>query len=135
MVRSRTLILRILTKGRCLGTHGFTKKTVLVGRSPRADLRMDHPGVSREHARIHQRGGEYVLEDEGSTNGTLVNRRRVFTHVLMHGDVIQIGRFLLQVSFEGTPDSLPHEPSAEHWLYAVPTVRVRHLRHETLSAS
>lgn len=41
-----------------------------LGSHAKADVRVTHPSVSREHARIYLVNGEYVLEDLGSTNGT-----------------------------------------------------------------
>jgi ABC-type multidrug transport system ATPase subunit/pSer/pThr/pTyr-binding forkhead associated (FHA) protein len=46
-----------------------------IGRSPENDLRLSYPTISRHHARIRRVGSaeEYVIEDLGSSNGTLVN--------------------------------------------------------------
>jgi DNA-binding CsgD family transcriptional regulator len=47
--------------------------------------------VSRHHARIDFEDDQWVITDAGSTNGTLVNGRRISTHSLRHGDRILIG--------------------------------------------
>lgn len=47
--------------------------------------------VSAHHAEIRQRGDQYVLRDLGSTNGTMVNGRRVMTTELHHDDLIEFG--------------------------------------------
>lgn len=56
--------------------------------------------VSRKHARILFRNGQYMLEDLGSTNGTFVNRgRRLIPgnpHVLNDGDEIIVGKTFLR---------------------------------------
>src|SRR5580658_6112893 len=44
---------------------------LLIGRSPDADVRVDHPSVSRDHAALHV-GPELRIEDLGSANGTRV---------------------------------------------------------------
>jgi DNA-binding winged helix-turn-helix (wHTH) protein len=49
----------------------------VLGRDPLARVLVDVPGVSRRHARIVVRGGEAVIEDLGSKNGTFVGDRRV----------------------------------------------------------
>jgi diguanylate cyclase (GGDEF)-like protein len=65
---------------------------LVVGRSPEAGIRIDDHSVSREHARVHVADdGSTVLTDLGSTNGTLVNGRRVESCVLSEGDKIQVG--------------------------------------------
>jgi hypothetical protein len=48
--------------------------------------------ISRRHARLTTQGGEIVLEDMGSTNGTYVDGKRISApHVLKPGEVISFG--------------------------------------------
>lgn len=51
--------------------------SILVGRAPHCDLVVEHPSVSKEHARFTRKGDELRLEDLGSTNGTFHNYRRL----------------------------------------------------------
>ena len=51
--------------------------------------------VSRNHAAVLREGDEWVIVDEGSLNGTYVNRRRGEWTVLSDGDEIQIGKYKL----------------------------------------
>ncbi|HWC30774.1 MAG TPA: FHA domain-containing protein, partial [Dehalococcoidia bacterium] len=44
-----------------------------IGRAPGNSIVLGANGVSRTHARIERRGGELVIVDEGSSNGTSVN--------------------------------------------------------------
>lgn len=64
---------------------------VLIGRGEEADVRIDSVFVSRYHALIVRNGGYDLLLDLGSTNGVLVNSRRVVRHVLRHRDLVQVG--------------------------------------------
>jgi hypothetical protein len=64
---------------------------MLIGRSELADARINSAFVSRYHALIVREPGQDLLIDLGSTNGVLVNSRRVLRHVLRHRDLIQIG--------------------------------------------
>lgn len=64
---------------------------VLIGRGDEADVRIDSMFVSRYHALILRDGKQDVLFDLGSTNGLLVNSRRVVRRALRNGDLIQIG--------------------------------------------
>ena len=60
-------------------------------------------GVSREHAAIFGRGEEVMIEDLGSTNGTLLNGKRLdpyIPEILKHGDQLQLGRLLIEVRFK-----------------------------------
>ncbi|HLA12478.1 MAG TPA: FHA domain-containing protein [Pyrinomonadaceae bacterium] len=69
---------------------------------PDVDLDADDPEakVSRRHARISLRDGQYFLEDLGSTNGTFVNRgKRLLPGVnqtLNDGDEIIVGKTFLR---------------------------------------
>ena len=69
---------------------------------PDVDLDSDDPEakVSRRHARISVRDGQYAIEDLGSTNGTFVNRGRRLkpgeSHLLKDGDEIIVGKTFLR---------------------------------------
>ena len=66
-----------------------------VGRRPDSDVFLDDVTVSRDHALVVKRGGDYYLDDLGSLNGTYVNRRRIESHKLSDGDELQIGKYKL----------------------------------------
>lgn len=79
----------------------LTKRIVRIGRSgehAEVVLRGDAK-VSRRHATVirlpHPRGAHFVLIDEGSKNGVLVNDRRVEVHCLNPCDQIRIGSTVL----------------------------------------
>ncbi len=60
--------------------------------------------ISRTHARLFLRDGEWHIEDAGSANGTFVNDRRVHGPVKLRvGDRIRVGRTWLEV----VPDPVP----------------------------
>ena len=64
----------------------------VIGRDPDAALWIDHPSVSRRHARVVVAQGKVKLEDLGSKNGTLLNGKRIRrVQPLSDGDEIQIG--------------------------------------------
>lgn len=67
-----------------------------IGRAGDATVSIDSIRVSRHHARITVSGGEAVLEDLGSKNGTFVGGRRIDRPMgLTHGDEIGVGPALL----------------------------------------
>jgi|GEM_PF-2216908 len=70
--------------------------SVTIGRSAHADIYLPHHTVSRVHATITLDNGEYVLEDANSNFGTTVNNKRIESHILKHGDSIQISLYVLQ---------------------------------------
>ncbi|WP_274715824.1 FHA domain-containing protein [Thermoleophilum album] len=66
-----------------------------IGRSPNADVFLDDVTVSRNHAVVVRRRDGFYIDDLGSLNGTYVNRRRIESHRLTHGDELQIGKYRL----------------------------------------
>jgi pSer/pThr/pTyr-binding forkhead associated (FHA) protein len=69
-----------------------------VGRTARADFILDAALVSRLHCRLTaDKSDQLIVEDLGSTNGTLVNGRRVDRQVLKAGDTVTIGRVDFEV--------------------------------------
>lgn len=70
----------------------FDAQELLVGRSEHNDIAIGSRFVSRHHMLLVRNGGSTFLMDLNSTNGTLVNSRRVSNQVLMHEDVISIGQ-------------------------------------------
>jgi hypothetical protein len=71
--------------------HRLSRR-VSIGRAPDNDIRVDARFVSRYHAAVMAGPGQTVIEDLGSTNGILVNGRRVTRHLLRDGDVVRIGK-------------------------------------------
>ena len=70
-----------------------------LGRHPDSEISLDDITVSRRHVEIKRTAEGYVASDAGSLNGTYVNRERIDTVVLHHGDELQSGKFRL-VFFE-----------------------------------
>src|SRR3954467_8984412 len=66
-----------------------------IGRRPDSDIFLDDVTVSRNHALLVRRSGDYYLDDLGSLNGTYVNRHRIESHRLDDGDELQVGKFKL----------------------------------------
>ena len=58
--------------------------------------------VSRNHAVLVERDGEFYVEDQGSLNGTFVNRHRIDSARLENGDELQVGQVPDDVR-RGTP--------------------------------
>jgi hypothetical protein len=67
--------------------------TTTIGRSPDCGIFLDDVTVSRKHAVVVQRDSGFFIEDQGSLNGTFVNRRRVESAQLDDGDEVQVGKY------------------------------------------
>ncbi len=71
--------------------YSVEKERFLLGRSKtQADLRLDDPNVSRQHAVIERVGAAFYVVDLGSTNGVHIAGERVARRALSDGDVIVI---------------------------------------------
>jgi pSer/pThr/pTyr-binding forkhead associated (FHA) protein len=82
--------------GRVGQSWPLDRERLTIGRSPDAEIFLDDVTVSRNHAVLQRRGGEWLLDDAGSLNGTYVNRRRIEeTHTLAEGDELQVGKYKL----------------------------------------
>lgn len=69
--------------------------TVTFGRAETCNYSWPDGSLSRVHAVLAQVAGAYVIKDEGSTNGTFVNDRRIEkTSRVVDGDRIQLGMYL-----------------------------------------
>ncbi len=66
-----------------------------IGRSPDCGIFLDDVTVSRKHAVLAERDDAFIIEDQGSLNGTFVNRKRVESAELEDGDELQIGKYRL----------------------------------------
>jgi hypothetical protein len=73
--------------------HSFVLRgRTTIGRDPDNDLALETESVSRHHAVLIPAFRSALVQDLGSTNGVLVNRRRVRCARLEHGDVITLGK-------------------------------------------
>ena len=70
----------------------------LIGRHPDSDICLNDATVSGKHALITVKPSAYMeglldvhIEDQGSTNGTTVNGRKIKRHLLKHDETAKIG--------------------------------------------
>jgi pSer/pThr/pTyr-binding forkhead associated (FHA) protein len=78
----------------------FDAPRIIVGRAEGCEVRLPDTSVSHRHVSIRQRGADYVLIDEGSTNGTRVGRALASPHVprvLGPREIVRVGRVWLEL--------------------------------------
>ena len=81
-----------------------------VGRQQDCQLRIASSQVSRKHCQLFEKKGLLLVKDLGSSNGTLVNGKRIADQrVLEHGDELTVGSVRFKV--ERTEDTVL-EPGA-----------------------
>src|SRR4051794_21308675 len=90
--------LRVVRGRSTLGTLKLNDGNTIVGRHDACQLRIKSAQVSRKHCELFEKKGLLLVKDLGSSNGTLVNGKRVQgQRVLEPGDELSIGPVLLRV--------------------------------------
>src|SRR5262245_29497078 len=87
------------------------REPIVVGRHPGCDVRLRPIRVSRRHCCLTEVDGAVIVRDLGSSNGTLINGRRVEAGRLRPGDVLSIANLRYRLE-QGQPD---RPPAADPW--------------------
>ena len=85
-------------------SHTLGRRT-RIGRAPGCELHIDSSSVSRHHALILAGTREAIIEDLNSTNGVILNGRKVTRQVLNDGDIVTIGE--IQFRYVAKPAQPP----------------------------
>ncbi|MGZ3454772.1 MAG: FHA domain-containing protein [Polyangiales bacterium] len=91
-----------------LAPVSFDAQRVAIGRGASCDLRIPDASVSSRHASIRANGAQWVVVDEGSTNGTKLNGEKLASQSprpLKTGDVLAFGRIDVTVKIGAAPAS------------------------------
>jgi diguanylate cyclase (GGDEF)-like protein len=90
----------IVVQSEMLGSvFRFKEGISQIGRAPDNAIVLPLRGVSGRHAQVHREGRSVLIEDLGSTNGTMVNRDRIeHPRQLQQNDLIKIGTCVLRYS-------------------------------------
>ncbi len=92
--------IEINIKGKGLNkTYFFEKHLIRIGRNPDNDIVIKDATVSGNHAIINKQNQEFVIQDLGSTNGIVVNKKKVKKQILKTKDQIKLGAVVLYVRF------------------------------------
>ena len=82
-------------------SYEVDKDHFIIGRSKSgADLRIDDPNVSRQHAAIERMGSIYYLVDLGSTNGVYIGEDKVTRRAIVDGDVLAITKHRIKCALK-----------------------------------
>ena len=80
----------------------ITGNQIVIGREEGLDIILQDAEASRRHTRISWQGGQFIIEDLGSTNGTFVNGVQITTPQMLNpGDSIGIGQTALVFQMSG----------------------------------
>lgn len=96
----------VILQGGEAKTFPLTLAETILGRLPECTIQLESNMVSRKHAKVVKSGDQYVIEDLGSGNGSLLNGKKVEGKaVLKHEDRIKLGPILLRFEADGAPRS------------------------------
>ncbi len=128
MVRERETVITVVTKGldertapagqACLVVfyganlgkrHFLDHAETIIGRSDSANIQVEQESVSRQHAKIVDRGGRNTVFDLGSTNGTFINNKQVDEAELRDGDLLRVGQTIFKYLSGTNIESKYHE--------------------------
>lgn len=103
-----------MTAGHGVGSKMLVEDELVIGRQTGGAGQFPDAELSRRHARIAREvGGDFGIEDLGSSNGTFVNRLRISAPTLLSiGDSIELGGTALVVRTLPTPADPGPEPAA-----------------------
>ncbi|HEB87056.1 MAG TPA: FHA domain-containing protein [Gammaproteobacteria bacterium] len=91
----------LMHEGTIVREYILDKERTTIGRKPDNDIQLDDPTVSGGHAALLLIQNVYI-EDLNSTNGVLLNGKKVSKRQLKHGDIVRIGRHELKFVDEKT---------------------------------
>jgi hypothetical protein len=79
----------------------LTPPSTVIGRGRDADIKLDDPNISRVHVQFRASGGEWVVSDMGSTNGSRLNGRELAAPTpLRSGDSVELGNTVMTFVLE-----------------------------------
>ena len=111
--------LVLTLEGDFLAEFPLDKARLSIGRRPNCDIRLENLAISGEHAVVVPEDGVFYLEDNQSTNGTLVNGRAITRHLLQDGDMIGLGRHQIEYREE----DLAAERGFEKTVFVMPVIK------------
>jgi chromosome segregation ATPase len=82
--------------------HALGRRT-RIGRAPGCELHIESSSVSRHHALVLTHSRDVIIEDLHSTNGVLVNGRKVTRQLLTDGDILTIGEAQFRLRIKPGP--------------------------------
>ena len=88
------------------------KPSLIVGRRPSCDIRLDYANVSSHHCRLEYVNGYWRAADV-SRNGTKVNGERIDEKFLQPGDTVSFARHAFEIQYTPDPDGVPPSEEAD----------------------
>ncbi|MBL4591386.1 MAG: FHA domain-containing protein [Phycisphaerales bacterium] len=84
----------------------ISRSSTFIGRNDDCHIRIRSAGMSRKHCEILLEGGELVICDLGSSNGTYINQERIESQPVSAGDLVSVGGLVFLVEVNGQPEDI-----------------------------
>src|SRR6478672_6310260 len=97
--------LVLLSAGMTGRTHDLTVDKTTIGRVDDNTFQIAEPSVSSHHCEVLLQGGNVVIKDLNSTNGTFINGEKIAESPLKPGQTLRLGQIELRLETEGSPAS------------------------------
>ncbi len=106
--------LVILSQGMAGRAQELTVERTTIGRVEDNTFQIADPSVSSHHCEVLLRGGDVVIRDLNSTNGSYINDAQITESVLKPGQKLRLGQIELKLELEGgaAPTPSPASPAA-----------------------
>jgi pSer/pThr/pTyr-binding forkhead associated (FHA) protein len=107
--------LVILTQGMTGRAHELNVDRTTIGRVEDNTFQIADASVSSHHCEVLLRGGEVVIRDLNSTNGSYINDAQITESVLKPGQKLRLGQIELKLEAEGSVPmtAAPASPAAD----------------------
>jgi pSer/pThr/pTyr-binding forkhead associated (FHA) protein len=92
--------LVILSEGMTGRSHELTAEKTTIGRLEDNTFTIGDPSVSSHHCEVLLRGGDVIVRDLNSTNGTYINGERITEAPLKPGQILRLGQVELRLESE-----------------------------------
>jgi pSer/pThr/pTyr-binding forkhead associated (FHA) protein len=99
--------LVILTQGMTGRAHELNVDRTTIGRVEDNTFQITDASVSSHHCEVLLRGGEVLIRDLNSTNGTFINNAQITESVLKPGQTLRLGQIELKLEGEGSAPTAP----------------------------
>ena len=88
--------------GKTIKEYELDKEIISIGRKADNDIQIDNLAISNTHAKVLTILNDSFIEDLQSTNGTMINGKKMVKHTLTNGDMITVGKHQLEYVNEAT---------------------------------
>ncbi|MGB2742024.1 MAG: FHA domain-containing protein [Cognaticolwellia sp.] len=100
------IIIEEISHGhKLLSRQKFTSNNISIGRGYENDIIISDPHVCADHLQLHFNGEDWLVDDQGSINGSYLENSKdnVIQHKVRSGDIITIGKSQVRFVFPNHP--------------------------------